>query len=290
MKIQEIKVKTALVKSKLPVSEWVINPYRGCGHGCLWCYARFTEKFASQREGREVRPWGSFVDVKVNVPEILEKQLRNLPAGRQGLRTEELKNLRTSGVFLSSVTDCYQPLEAKYQLTRKILEILLAHQIPVFILTESALVLRDLGLLIKLPKAEVGFTLITIDPQISRLFQPQAALPQTRINALKTLHEAGIKTYIHVGPYLPEITDFGEIFKAVRGLVDYVEGEMLNPKGENFTNLACVLAKRFPNLLPLYKEIFFGQRRGNYFQKTQKEFYQMAKKYHLLTLGFWSHS
>lgn len=110
MKIKEIKSKTILSKTGLP-ADYVINPYVGCLHACAYCYARFMKRFTGHRE-----PWGQFLDIKINAPELLEKEIRKKKKGK---------------VMFSSVTDPYLPLERKYQLTRQCLKILLEYQWPI---------------------------------------------------------------------------------------------------------------------------------------------------------------
>ena len=105
--------------------------------------------------------------------------------------------------MISSVTDAYQPIEAKYKLTRKCLEGLLEHQFPVGILTKSPLVLRDLDLIKEFKDIEVGITVTTNDEKIRKVFEPQAPSITARINALKKLHNNGINTYAFIGPVLP---------------------------------------------------------------------------------------
>lgn len=133
-------------------------------------------------------PWGSFVDVKINAPEVLHRQVRKAARGN---------------VIISSVTDPYQPTEDKYNLTKKCLEILLGYQFPVDILTKSPLVLRDMDLIKKFKDIEVGITITTDDDKIKGVFEPHSPPIEARIQALKTLHDNGIKTYAFIGPLLP---------------------------------------------------------------------------------------
>ena len=147
------------------------------------CYAPYI-----LREGRK---WGSFVDVKTNAPEVLEKELRKINSGN---------------VLISSVTDPYQPMERKYEITRKILEKLKNTNLFVSILTKSSLVLRDIDLL-KQMNCEVGLTITTLNDNIRKLFEPNTSSIEERLNALKQLKEAGIRTYIFFGPMLPYISD-----------------------------------------------------------------------------------
>jgi DNA repair photolyase len=181
--VKKIKVKSVLTRSGIPGVDYCINPYVGCFHGCRYCYATCMKRFTGHAEA-----WGSFVDVKVNSPEVLQRQLPGKAMGR---------------VMISSVTDAYQPIEAKYKLTRKCLEVLLQHQFPVDILTKSPLVLRDLDLIKEFKDIEVGVTVTTNDEKIRKVFEPKAPSITARINTLKKLHNNGINTYAFIGPVLP---------------------------------------------------------------------------------------
>lgn len=181
--VKKIKVKSVLTRSGIPGVDYCINPYVGCFHGCKYCYATFMKRFTGHTEA-----WGSFVDVKVNSPEVLQRQLQRKARGR---------------VMISSVTDAYQPIEAKYKLTRKCLEVLLQYQFPVDILTKSPLVLRDLDLIKEFKDIEVGITVTTNDEKIRKVFEPKAPSITARINTLKKLHNNGINTYAFIGPVLP---------------------------------------------------------------------------------------
>jgi len=237
MIIKEIKAKQILTKSGIPSADYVINSYVGCQHSCVWCYARFMKRFTNHSE-----EWGSFVDVKINAPEVLEK---------------ELKKTKPKNIFLSSVTDCYQPIEQKYQITRQILEILSRYDIPVSILTESIIVLRDIDILKKFKDIEVGFTLVFDDDKINRLFQPYSSLPSQRIDALKKLKAAGVKNYVHLGSIMPKITDMESIFQKLSDNIDSIMAETLNVKGENWIGVFRALKEHFSELVKEYQYIFF---------------------------------
>lgn len=203
MIINEIKAKGILSKSK--VFDYVINPYVGCQHGCIYCYARFMKRFTGHRE-----PWGEFVDVKINAPELLHKEIAKKPIGR---------------VWISGVCDPYQPLETRYGLTQKCLEILVQHDWPITIQTKSALVLRDMELLKEANKIEVGLTVTTGDETIRRIFEPNAPPIRERIRALEELHLAGITTYAMIAPMLPQAE---QLVAMLRGKVDYVLVDRMN--------------------------------------------------------------
>lgn len=269
VKVREIFCRTVLSKSKLPGCDYVINPYVGCQHGCVWCYARFMKSYT----GHEHEEWGSFVDAKINTPEVLIKDIRRL----KGKPT----------VFLSSVCDPYQPIEAKFRLTRKCLEILSQFQFPMSILSQSKLVTRDIDLFKKFKDLDVGMSFITMDEKATRIFQPMAALPKEKLSALKRLHDEGIKTYIHLGPILPHFTDFDEIFGAVHKHIDAAMGETLNTRGENWLNLIKVLSKHYPQLLPQFKKRQFSD--WNYFGQIGVDFEKAARKYKIKISGVYHH-
>jgi DNA repair photolyase len=179
----EITVRSILTKSGIPGMKYCVNPYVGCAHACLYCYATFMKRFTGHHE-----PWGSFVDVKINAPEVLRRQLKRAERGT---------------VMVSSVTDAYQAVEARYKLTRKCLEVLSLFKFPVSILTKSPLVTRDMDIISKMDEVEVGLTITTDDDRTRKIFEPSAPPVAARIDALKKLHQAGINTYVFIGPLLP---------------------------------------------------------------------------------------
>ena len=203
MKIREIQAKSILSKSG--VYDWTINPYVGCEHSCFYCYARFMKRFTGHKE-----KWGEFVDVKINAPELLEKEIKTKKKGK---------------VWISGVCDPYQPIEKKYKLTRKCLEVLQKNNWPVVIQTKSPLVLRDLKLLKKFKNIEVGFTIPTADEKIKNVFEPRTPSIKQRIKALEKLYKEGIRTYAMIAPLLPEAED---LVAKLRNKVDYVIIDRMN--------------------------------------------------------------
>jgi len=206
MKVREIFSKSVLTKTAITSFDYCINPYVGCGHGCRYCYASFMKRFTGHRE-----PWGEFIDVKVNASQLLRKQLKR---ARQGV------------VALSTVTDPYQPLERKYELTRRCLEALLDHQFSVNILTRSPLCLRDIDLFKQFQKIEVGLSITTHDEGIKTIFEPHSPSIQSRIETLRTLRKEGIGTYVFIGPMLP--LDPIPMVTMLEGLVDEVLVDRMN--------------------------------------------------------------
>jgi DNA repair photolyase len=203
MILQEVQAKSILSSSK--VYPYVINPYTGCQHACTYCYARFMKRFTHHHE-----PWGEFVDVKINAPDLLRQQIKKKARQR---------------VWVSGVCDPYQPVEAKYQLTRQCLEILVEEKWPVTIQTRSRLVLRDLDLLTEGNDFEVGLSVTTADDDMRALFEPHAPSIQDRISTLNQIHRAGIRTYVMIAPMLPGAEDLAE---ELVGKVDTVIVDRMN--------------------------------------------------------------
>jgi len=203
MIIKEVQAKSILSASK--IYPYVINPYVGCQHNCLYCYAHFMKRFTGHKE-----PWGQFVDVKVNAPELLLR---------------EVIRKRPDRVWISGVCDPYQPLEAKYKLTRQCLKILAQNDWPVTIQTRSPLVLRDIDILKSGKYFEAGLSVTTADDGIRKLFEPNAPPIPERIRALEELHRAGIKTYAMIAPMLPGAEGLMELLS---GKIDQVIFDRMN--------------------------------------------------------------
>ncbi len=205
LRVKEILAKSILNKSK--IFDYCVNPYTGCQIGCPYCYARLFMR----RYSGHIEAWGEFVDIKVNAPEILKKQL---------------ERARKGTVWISSVCDPYQPLEKKYRLTRRCLLELLERQFPINLQTKSALVVRDLDLLTQFEEAEVGFTITTDNEKVARLFEPKASKVQGRIEALETIHSQGVRTFVFIGPILPG--NPRRLVEELRGKVDRVYIDRMN--------------------------------------------------------------
>ena len=203
MKISEITVKSILSKSQ--VYDYALNPYVGCGHECVYCYAKFMKRFTGHKE-----KWGEFVDVKINAPELL---------------AHEVKRKKTGRVWISGVCDPYQPLEERYMITKRCLEILVENGWPFTVQTKSDLVTRDIETLKKAHDSEVGFTITTADERIRKIFEPGASPLRKRIEALAALHSEGIKTFAMVAPILPGTEGLASI---LTGNVEYVILDRLN--------------------------------------------------------------
>lgn len=267
MILRETLARTALTRSRLPETDYCLNPYVGCSHNCVYCYARFMRRFTGHSE-----PWGTFVDARVNAAELLR---------------QELARVRRPGqVLLGSVTDAYQPAERKYQITRALLTELVGSPLKVGILTKSDLVLRDIDLLKQLKDCTVGLSITTLDEDVRRHFEPGASPVAKRLNALRVLHENGIATYAFVGPILPGFTDLRGIYDAVRGTVDSVWAEALNIRCGNWAAIELVLRQHYPQRVEGYKARVLD---GGYWEGVGQELSRLSEESGIPLVGFFRH-
>jgi DNA repair photolyase len=189
--MKEINAKSILVNSKLPESDYVINPYTGCLHGCIYCYATFMKRFTNHKED-----WGKFVDVKINAADLVPK-----------------KSLKGKVVTISSVTDAYQPAERKYELTRKILKKLIPLEPSLCVLTKSDLVLRDVDLLEQFKNCVVAISMSTLDDSVRKKLEPMACSVERRLKAVEELRKNGIRVALFISPIFPKLTEWKKMIK-----------------------------------------------------------------------------
>ena len=245
MRISEIRAASLITKSGLPGTEFVINPYGGCSHACIYCYARFMKRFSGHEE-----PWGKYVDVKINASELVPPA----PEGLPGL--EPASPLTGRRVFMSSVTDPYLPQERTYKLTRAILERLVPHQPFLGIQTKSALITRDIDILTRFRDCEAGITITTLDDAIRREIEPATSSIQDRLSALETLKGAALRTYVFIGPIIPGVTDWRAIIERTRHAVDFYYLENLNVTGSVKKSMADWYQGRHPELLATFEAAY----------------------------------
>lgn len=171
-----------------------LNPYRGCEHGCIYCYARPTHSYLGLSPGLDFE---SKIFAKVNAPELLRREL-----GKAGYQPET--------IALGVNTDAYQPCERELRLTRRVLEVLQECEHPVGLITKSALIERDIDILAAMAarrQATVAVTLTTLDPAIARTLEPRAAAPARRLRTIRTLADAGIPVGVSISPIIPFVTE-----------------------------------------------------------------------------------
>ncbi|WP_440945737.1 radical SAM protein [Methanosarcina sp. T3] len=258
---EEIQVKNALNKIKetsrlkLPF-RWDLNLYRGCEHGCNYCYAIYSHSYLEKAEKpacsvEENSDFFQKVYVKANIAEALEKQL--------GARSWKKEIINIGGVC-----DSYQPVEARYGLMREVLGLMIEHKNPVTISTKSDLILRDFDLLEELAEltyVNVAVTVTTMDKTLSSLLEPLASSPEKRFSVLRTFKDTAATTGLHMMPVLPFLTDSPENLEQILSLaaeckVDYALPGVLYLRGETRKHFFNFLARNFPEFSAPYHRLY----------------------------------
>ena len=232
VKIRDIRVKTVLTKSNLPIAGYSVNPYVGCTHACKYCYACFMKRFTGHDE-----PWGTFLDVK---------------------HWEPIKNpQRYDGqtMIVGSVTDAYNPQEETFRRTHAFLEQMQGSRINLIITTKSDLVLRDLDLIKTFPSPLISWSINTLDENFKNDMDSAVSI-ERRIAAMKKCHEEGIRTTCFISPIFPEITEVFDIIEKIKDFCDYIWLENLNLRGNFKADVMNYIGQKYPVLLPLYREIY----------------------------------
>lgn len=266
MKISKTTAKQILVKSNLPASDYVANPYSGCTHNCQYCYASFMKRFTGHSED-----WGTFIDIK-------EYQSNKLPA-----------NLNDKVILLSSVTDPYNPYELKYHNSRKILELLKNSGANIEILSKSDLMVHDIELLKQIPNLTVGISMNTLDDNFRKEMEPNAPSIERRIKALKTLYSEGISTYLFISPIFPYISDISSIVEVVHNFVDKICFENLNLRGASKDIILNYISTEYPKYLPDYRNIY-NKGDTSYWKNLELQIDELSKKYNIPFINFFYHS
>ena len=205
IKIIKIKAKKAFTPTKIPGAAYVINQYVGCQHACKYCYAKFMCKWYNYGK------WGTWIGVKENLPELVKKE-----------------NVKGE-VYMSSVSDPYQPIEKKLELTRNVLKNM-DKNIKLRILIKSDLVLRDIDVFKEFKDMEVGLTINGFDGSVKKEIEPFSSSNERRIEALKVLHENDIKNYAFISPIIPSLTDIEHLIRETKNFVNFYWFEFLNLK------------------------------------------------------------
>lgn len=252
--IKDIETKNVMTKSNLPLGGYSVNPYVGCTHACKYCYASFMKRFTGHTE-----EWGTFLDIK-HWPEIKN------PKKYSGQR-----------VVIGSVTDGYNPQEEVFENTRKLLKQLRGSGADILICTKSDLVVRDIDLLKELGNVTVSWSINTLDEGFKNDMDCAVSI-ERRINAMKKVYDAGIRTVCFVSPVFPGITDFKAIFMRVKDQCDLFWLENLNLRGGFKKTIMDYIAEKYPDLLPLYHSIYDNHDRS-YFDALVKKAEEMAQKY-----------
>jgi DNA repair photolyase len=258
--VREVACKSLL--NRCGIADYSFNCYTGCGHGCIYCYARFMQRFHPHDE-----PWGKFVDVKVNARDALARQLRRLPPGE---------------VFTCSACDGWQPVERDCRLTRRCCEMLLDAGFGLNILTKSELLLRDMDVLAG-RNVRVGVTITTPDERQARLWEPKASSVAGRLRILREAKAAGLRTAVMFGPLLPGISDsqevIGELFRRAAELgVDRIWTDAINPRPRVWPSVQGFLRRTRPELLETFRRVLFdGAYRRRYLEELDRRVRRAAR-------------
>ncbi len=247
---REILCKSALNRVQGMPFNWSLNPYRGCAHACHYCYARASHTYFDMNGDEDFE---TKILVKVNFAEVLQQEL-----GRPSWKGEL--------VALGTVTDCYQPAEGRYRITRRVLDLLREVRNPMGMVTKSPMVLRDLDILVELARlaeVRISFTITTLDTSLWRTLEPGTANPSKRLHAMRLLNEAGVRCGVLLAPILPGITDSVESIEAVAEAAAEHRAAFL---GTTALRLKPVVKEHylgfvgatFPALLPRYQQAYPG--------------------------------
>jgi DNA repair photolyase len=254
------------ILNKTNISDYSLNCYTGCTHACVYCYARFMQRFHPHAE-----PWGKFVDVKTNAVEVLCRQLRRAAPGE---------------VFVGSACDAWQPVETRFGLSRRCCEMLLEAGFELNVLTKSASLLRGLDIF-KAKKATIGVTVTSLDEHLRILWEPGASPVADRFELIRQAKRAGLKTAVMFGPLLPDFSDTATsiealLRRAAELQIDTIWFDALNPRPKVWPSITTLLRSRFPHLLTHYRQILFEDVcRRDYLASLRRRITAAADKFSL---------
>ena len=270
--IKETVSKNIITKSKLPATDYVINNYVGCNHGCIYCYAEFMKRFTNHTE-----KWGEFLDVKKFNEEKFVKYLKKINSDKK--------------ILMSSVTDPYNPYEIKYKSTRNILKLFIQannEHIHLEILTKSLLIFRDIDLLKKIKNITVGISLNTLNDNLRRQIEPCAGSIKSRIEILKKLKGENIPVYLFISPIFPMLTQLEEIIATCKDTVDFIYFENLNLRGRYKKIILDFISKNFPEYNQLYQDIYTKNKK-EYWYLLMEDINRLCKVYDIKYKTFFFH-
>ncbi|WP_068612823.1 SPL family radical SAM protein [Paenibacillus tuaregi] len=257
-KYEHIQTKQTLnrVKEERMPFNWSINPYRGCAHGCSFCYARAFQSFIGRGAEDEFQ---HHIVLKDNAPEALEAQLSRL-ARKFGQDIEAMRR-HVGEVTIGTATDPYQPIEAKSELTRECLKLLAKYRIRTSITTRSPLVLRDLDILTQMSDISVNISLNTLDVGIIRNIEPATPHPEMRLETVQQLTRHGIYAGIFAAPVLPLLTDSQESLDALLGAAKkhgarFAMVSLLRLSKDVKSWYLATLRTSYPELVPAYTRLY----------------------------------
>ncbi len=246
---RELQCKSALNRVSGMHFGWSLNPYQGCFHSCVYCFARHHAQLADRDPGEG---FSANIGVKINIVEQLRKELSR-------------KSWKGESVVLGTATDPYQPIEGRYKLTRGCLLALRDYRTPVQIITKGTLIVRDLDVLVELAKrakVSVSFSVPTVDETVWKKTEPGTSPPLQRLRVLKQLVEAGVEAGVGMAPLLPGISDSpsqleATVMAAAKARACFVWAGTVYLKPGTREHFFRFMKKELPHLLQRYEQIFF---------------------------------
>jgi DNA repair photolyase len=248
--VREIQCKSAINRVQGMPFDWSINPYRGCRHACVYCYARPTHEYLGLNGAEEFQ---EVIFAKVNAPEVVRRELGK-------------RSWRGDNVVIGTATDPYQQAESRFRITRGILAAFRDFRNPASITTKSPMVLRDLDLLAELARharVTVHFTVTTLDEILWRAIEPTTAKPRKRLEAMRVLRERGIRTGVFLSPVLPGLNDDKAHLEAVVAAAaeagaDFLFSQVLRLGPGISEYYLPFLESQFPHLVDGYRRLYRG--------------------------------
>jgi DNA repair photolyase len=246
----EIEAKSALNRVQHMGFNWSLNPYQGCFHSCVYCFARAHAKLAERDPGAG---FSTRVGVKSNLPEVLRAELAR-------------RSWKRETVAFGTATDPYQPIEGSYRLTRRCLEAFRDYRTPIGLITKGTMVYRDIDVLVELSrraKTTVCFSIPTVDESVWAKTEPGTPPPQKRLKVLKALVDAGIEAGVGMAPVLPGLSDSprqleATVAAAAAAGACFIWANIVYLKPGTKEHFMEFLARDYPHLLPSYRELFPG--------------------------------
>lgn len=219
MQIKTIETQKVLSPTQISLADYVINPYRGCEFGCLYCYSQ-------ENKNIKKNDFLNTIGVKINAPLVLEKELRFITPQR---------------ILLGSTTECFQYIELRYHITEQILKILNNHNIPYTVLSKSHLIAKYLKLISHNKKNKIYFTINCASDKIISRLEKKSSLLEKRLDAISKIIAAGIDIRIHIGPFIPYLTSLKEIVKILPREIKEIDIELYHHKMGNFSQILTIL-------------------------------------------------
>ena len=248
---QEVTCRSALNRVEGMPFRWTLNPYRGCTHGCHYCFAR---RYQSQLELGAGEDFSSVVLVKANFPEVLARELSK-------------RSLDDEMVAVGTATDPYQPIEGRCRITRRALAVLVRHPTPIGLITKGTLVVRDTDLLVELSrrtKCTVTFSVPTVDEDAWRSLEPGTTNPRQRLRAVRRLRDAGVDAGVLMAPIVPGISSHpAKLERTLKAVADsgaaYVGSFLLHLEGDTRRYFLDFLGREYPQLVAGYGRLYAGK-------------------------------